>query len=203
MKSERLLKVGQEFKQALAMRNPLRVDSPGSRPAAVLMPLWDDGKDIQVVFTLRSTALPHHAGQISFPGGMRDPEDKDTCTTALRETAEEIGVPPAGVDIVARLDQTVTITDFVITPYVGILDFNGDFRLNPFEVDRLVIAPLRKVLDYSLYKPREIMWQGMAFQQKALEHNGDVIWGATARILLDLLSILGDDAKKIIRAAVI
>ncbi|KIX15932.1 NUDIX hydrolase [Dethiosulfatarculus sandiegensis] len=201
MISERLSKVGREFKQTLAMRDPVRVDSPGAKPAAVLMPLWDDGKDIQVIFTKRSAALPHHAGQISFPGGMRDPEDKDTSFTALRETAEEIGVPPARVEIVARLDQTVTITDFVITPYVGILDFNGDFELNPTEVDRLVITPLSKVLDFSLYKPREIKWQGMAFQQKALEHNGDIIWGATARILLDLLSALGDDAKKIVFAA--
>ncbi|KMY66581.1 hypothetical protein AAU61_15705 [Desulfocarbo indianensis] len=185
------------FSRALAARPPKLLENPQAREAAVLMPLWEDQGQAQVVFTKRTKSLPTHAGQISFPGGASDPDDPDLAFTALRETCEEIGVCLDAARVVARLDQVVTVTNFLVTPFVGLLEPGVEFSPNPQEVERLVVVPLAKVLDRASYQPTEVRWQGMSFHQEALSHNGDVIWGATARILLNLLDRLGDSAKNI------
>lgn len=199
--SEKLIKTGDALVQSLNGHRWQRLHTSDARPAGVLMPLWDDGQVVRVVFTKRTETLPHHAGQISFPGGMAEDEDPSLMDTALRETHEEIGVPPQSVKVVARLDQILTITRFVVTPFVGLLAPDVHFDPNPVEVDRLVKVPLAKVLDRNQYRPTEINWQGMQFNQPALTHNGDVIWGATGRMLLNLLDALGDSAAAVARVA--
>lgn len=164
------------------------------------MPLWEDEGQAQVVFTKRTASLPTHAGQISFPGGASDPDDPDLAFTALRETCEEIGVCLDSARVVAQLDQVVTITNFLVTPFVGVLQPGVDFTINPHEVERLVVVPLAKVMDREAYKLTQVTWEGMHFQHEALNHNGDIIWGATARILVNLLDRLGDSAKDIAAA---
>lgn len=199
--SERLARTAQAFAAALSGREPRRLNSPDARPAAVLMPLWEDQGQVQVVFTKRTATLPHHASQISFPGGMADPEDPDLKTTALRETCEEIGICQGLVEVVARLDQLLTITNFLVTPFLGVIEPGAPFRPNPVEVDRLVVVPLAKVLDPASYRPTEVHWQGMSLSQTALDHQGDVIWGATGRMLLNLLEILGEEGRSRVLAA--
>ncbi|MCA1988841.1 MAG: CoA pyrophosphatase [Desulfarculus sp.] len=199
--SERLANTAQALAAALSGRQPRSLDSPDARPAAVLMPLWEDDGRVQVVFTKRTATLPHHAGQISFPGGMSDPEDPDPETTALRETCAEIGVCQGLVEVVARLDQLLTITNFLVTPFLGVIAPGAPFRPNPVEVERLVVVPLAKVLDPASYRPTEVRWQGMSLSQTALEHQGDIIWGATGRMLLNLLEILGDEGRSRVLAA--
>ena len=195
--SELLDRTAEVFRRALAQRPPRQLENPQARAAAVLMPLWEDQGQAQVVFTKRTEHLPTHAGQISFPGGASDPDDPDLAYTALRETCEEIGVCQEAARVVARLDQVVTVTNFLVTPFVGVLEPGVEFSLNPREVERLVVVPLAKVLDRGSYRPTQVQWQGMTFQQEALNHNGDLIWGATARILLNLLDRLGDSAPAV------
>ncbi len=199
--SDRLIKTGEALVRRLNGHRWHRLESQDARPAGVLMPLWDDGQTVRVVFTKRTETLPHHAGQISFPGGMAEDDDPSLMDTALRETHEEIGVPPEAVKVVARLDQVLTITSFVVTPFVGLLSPDVEFVPNPVEVAKLIKVPLAKVLDRNQYRTTEINWQGMQFKQPALTHNGDVIWGATGRMLLNLLDALGDGAAEVARAA--
>jgi 8-oxo-dGTP pyrophosphatase MutT (NUDIX family) len=199
--SDLLHQTSQALLTALAGHQPQCLEYPGSRPAAVLMPLWERDQRVQVVFTKRNATLPHHPGQISFPGGAVDPEDADLAETALRETCEEIGVCQGLVEVVGRLDQVLTITNFLVTPYLGLVDPRADFRPNPVEVERLVVVPLAKVLDREAYQPRPLQWEGMTLTQVALTQGQDVIWGATARMLLNLLDALGDKARDVARVA--
>lgn len=196
-----LQNTAQALSQALAGHQPQRLEHPGSRPAAVLMPLWEDQGQVQVVFTKRNATLPHHPGQISFPGGAADPGDADLAETALRETCEEIGVCQGLVEVVERLDQVLTITNFLVTPYVGLVDARADFRPNPVEVERLVVVPLATVLDRESYQIQSVNWEGVAMRQVALAQGPDVIWGATARMLLNLLDALGEKALDVARVA--
>jgi NTP pyrophosphohydrolases including oxidative damage repair enzymes len=199
--SDRLKETGRILGELLGGHTPLRVDDPRTVPASVLMPLYDPGDAVRVVFTKRSAHLPHHAGQISFPGGAWEEGDASSLDTALRETQEEIGVPPEQVEVVGRLDQIVTVTNFLITPHVGIIEGDVSFEISPVEVERLVLVPLAKVVDINSYHHQEITWDGMIFRQMMLTHNGDLIWGATARILLGLVDILGPKAGLVARAA--
>lgn len=196
--TKRLIATGRALGQALARRAPGRIKDTEAVPAAVLMPLWDINDGVQVVFTKRNARLPHHAGQVSFPGGARDPEDLNLMDTALRETHEEIGVQPEHVSVVARLDQVLTATtNFVVTPFVGLLDNEAKFKPSPVEVERLVIVPLAKVLDLANYRQTEVTTASEVLLETALCHNGDIIWGATARILMNLLESLGPAALKV------
>ncbi|WP_449245979.1 NUDIX hydrolase [Desulfarculus baarsii] len=197
----RLLAVGQALQEALAWRRPLEIVNGKGRPAGVLMPLWDDGQAVQMIFTKRSSELPQHAGQVSFPGGMSERGDRDLAHTALRETHEEIGVPMDQIKVLSRLDQLQTITGFVVTPFLGLVASGATFQVNPVEVDRLLLAPLAKVLDRNNYRQMEVDWDGMKFSQMALPHDGDVIWGATFRMLQNFVESLGGRVEAIIAAA--
>ncbi|HEY9118307.1 MAG TPA: CoA pyrophosphatase, partial [Marinobacter sp.] len=88
--------------------------------AGVLVPVTDDRHNPEIVFTLRSENLSTHRGQVSFPGGRRDPEDKSIADTALRETHEEIGLPPEQVQLIAPLSQVMSLHQILVTPYVGV-----------------------------------------------------------------------------------
>ncbi len=198
--TEILQNTARAFREALSTRAPKMVENARARSAAVLMPLWEDDGQAQVVFTKRTESLPTHAGQISFPGGATDPDDPDLAFTALRETCEEIGVCLDAAQVVVQLDQMVTVSNFLVTPFVGVLEPEVEFQPNPEEVERLVVVPLAKVLDRESYQATRVTWQGMEFNHEALSHNGDIIWGATARILLNLLDRLGDSAGGIAAA---
>jgi 8-oxo-dGTP pyrophosphatase MutT (NUDIX family) len=199
---ERMLEpIVAELTRALAGRKPRRLEEPRARRAAVLMPLRQGEGGVEVVLTKRTSHLPHHAGQVSFPGGASDPEDGGPEETALRETCEEIGVCRDAARVVARLDQVVTVTNFLVTPFVGVLDSRAELAPNPHEVERLLRVPLAKLLDRDSWRRTEVNWQGMAFQHEALHHDGELVWGATARIILALVERLGAGAARIIEAA--
>lgn len=199
--TKRQLAVSQSFCQALQGHTPRREELPHTRAAAVLMPLWDDGEAVQMVFTKRNANLEQHAGQVSFPGGMADPGDKGLRATALRETHEEVGVAPERVELITRLDQVVTITGFLVTPYLGLIDPAARFAPNPVEVEHMVLVPLAKVLDRASYQTVDMEWEGMQLRQIALYQGQDMVWGATMRMLLNMLDALGDGAARVAAAA--
>src|SRR5579884_1673933 len=124
------------------------LEVPGRTDAAVLVPLYvDDGGALRGVFTRRRADLRRHAGEISFPGGRRD-GDESLADAALREAHEEIGLPPAAVQVIGALQPTPTIaTDYAIYPFVGVLERAHRWELSPREVDAVLELRLRDVRD--------------------------------------------------------
>jgi 8-oxo-dGTP pyrophosphatase MutT (NUDIX family) len=154
----------------------------------VLVPLLlapADGEP-HAVFTRRRTDLRRHAGEISFPGGRRDPDDTDLWETALREAEEEIGLPRAAVRLLGELPPTSTfVTGYMIHPYVGLIPAGLAWRISEREVDAVLELPLR-VLRESRTRTR-IERRGISFETDAYIVEEHLIWGATARILEHLL----------------
>jgi 8-oxo-dGTP pyrophosphatase MutT (NUDIX family) len=158
--------------------------------AAVLLPLLYKEGQWHVLFTRRTQNVEHHKGQISFPGGASEPTDENLAATALRETYEEIGVPPSAIGILGALDDFPTITDFLVTPFVGILSYPLSYHLNPNEVEAVLEVPLSFFVDPAglRVEPRE--YRGQVFDVLFWDHGPHTIWGATARILKGFLDLL-------------
>src|SRR5512144_1158781 len=116
--------------------------APGMVPAGVLVPLFLDKGEMQVLFTQRTFTVKDHRGQISFPGGVRHDGDVDLLATALREAQEEIGLDPKVVEVLGPLPPVDTITGYCINPFVGVIPHPYDFQPNPLEVKRLLLLPL-------------------------------------------------------------
>jgi 8-oxo-dGTP pyrophosphatase MutT (NUDIX family) len=138
------------------------------------------------VFTRRRTDLRRHAGEISFPGGRRDPEDADLRETALREAEEEIGLPRADVRVLGELAPTSTfVTGYLIHPFVGLIPAGQRWQPSPAEVDAVLELPLRALREGRTRT--RIERRGIAFETDAYIVDDTLIWGATARIVEGLL----------------
>jgi len=169
----------------LAPEAALAMDVHGGKDAAVLVPLFEaDG--LHAVFTRRRHDLRRHAGEISFPGGRRD-DDEALVDTALREAHEEVGLPPDDVTIVGALPPTPTfVTNYAIYPFVGVIEPGFAWVLQRSEVAEVLELRLD---DLSAgYGERRLVRRGIPFRTPTYEVDGHVIWGATARILGDLLA---------------
>jgi 8-oxo-dGTP pyrophosphatase MutT (NUDIX family) len=160
---------------------------PGAKHAAVLVPLYLDAHGaLHAVFTERRADLRRHAGEISFPGGRRDEGDSHLCETALRETYEEIGLPPDAVELLGALQPTPTfVTNYAIYPFVGLIEPGFAWVLLEAEVGQVLELPLESVRRG--YARRRLVRRGMPFRTDTYEVGGHLIWGATARIVADLL----------------
>ncbi len=164
------------------------------RDAAVLVPLVDRGDEVTVIFTQRTATLTAHAGQISFPGGRMEPEDAGPEDTALRETAEEIGLERGRIEIVGRLDTYVTRTGFRVTPVVGVVTPPFLLTPDPTEVAEVFEVPLSFILDPSNPQrhSRELLGKPRFFY--AFPYPQRYIWGATAGMLVNLRDVLAGGA---------
>jgi 8-oxo-dGTP pyrophosphatase MutT (NUDIX family) len=158
--------------------------------AAVLIPLVQDGTEWHLLYTRRTNQVESHKGQVSFPGGACDEGETTPEETALREAEEEIGINPAGIRVLGRLASLITISAFRVTPVVGVLPWPAVFRLNVGEVERVFTLPLEWLAD------RGNRWE-FAFpgRQRSLiafhPFGGELLWGATARMTVDFLRVLG------------
>ena len=174
----------QQIRDFLADYRPRRLSQDRTTPAAVLLLLYEKAGESYIVLTRRTEDVEHHKGETSFPGGAFDPQDGDLLTTALRETEEEIGVRPEDVEVLGRLDDIVTITSFVVSPFVGVLPTSSyPFAVNAHEVAELVEVPLRHLMDERNLE-QSVGRLGDRWLPILAYHYGDHrIWGATARIL--------------------
>jgi 8-oxo-dGTP pyrophosphatase MutT (NUDIX family) len=167
---------------------------PGKTIAAVLVPLLAIDGEPSLLFTRRATSLPHHQGQVAFPGGRWEAGvDPDLETTALREAEEEIGLAAGDVRLLGALDDIETVsTRFVITPFVGVVPHPYAWRPCAAEVDAIFTVPVR-ALEAPGAAQRELWdFDGRQVPIDTYPIGGHVIWGATQRITQNLLEILGE-----------
>lgn len=159
--------------------------------AGVLLILHERPSGPHIIFQKRTDDVRDHKGQISFPGGAMDPGDESVLLTALRETHEEIGVDPGHIDVLGRLDDMVTVSNFLVTPFVGWLDqFPYEWRFSDREVAYLLEVPLAYLQDPANLVPDRRVINGREYTFQSYVFGDDLIWGATARMLGNFLDVL-------------
>jgi 8-oxo-dGTP pyrophosphatase MutT (NUDIX family) len=179
-----------EIQTRLAAHESLKPIEPGPRRrAAVLIPLFVRDGQLWVLFTRRTDTVEHHRGQISFPGGGEEADDASPAQTALRETEEEIGLSRGDAIILGSLSPIATVTDFYIEPFVAAIPQPYVFRPEPAEIAEILEVPVRALLDPSILEKRSL--PGREEPVLFYHHGSNVIWGATARMLAELLDIIG------------
>jgi len=158
------------------------MDVHGRSDAAVLIPLYSYPERPGVVLTERRADLSRHAGEISFPGGVPEPGDADLVACALREADEEIGLDPSQVEVVGALPPVPTfVTGYRIHPCVGLIPEALRFEPNPREVENVLLAPLSTIA--AGYGRRRLVRRGVPIRTDTYLVDGNLIWGATARIV--------------------
>jgi 8-oxo-dGTP pyrophosphatase MutT (NUDIX family) len=168
-----------------------RVVPPGPLVrAAVLVPIVDRG-GAHLVFARRTERVGHHAGQISFPGGRIDPDDAGALAAALREAEEEVGLSPAVVEPLGLLDDTETFaTQFVITPWVGVVHGPVTWQPDGEEIEKVIEVPVAALLDHGCFRVERWERDGVARDVYFYDYGSETIWGATARILKQFLDLV-------------
>jgi len=172
---------------------PTPSTSPPGIAAAVLVPLFVQDDALHLLYTKRSETLPHHRGQVSFPGGRHVADaDPTMLATALRETEEEIGVVPMDVEVLGALPPIHTLgSNFLISPFVGVFPHPYEFRPNPYEVSEIFSVPLGVLLDPATATEED--WtadDGRVLRVAAYRHGRHMIWGATYAITTSLLELV-------------
>jgi|KBSMisStandDraft_5_1062788.scaffolds.fasta_scaffold150634_1 8-oxo-dGTP pyrophosphatase MutT (NUDIX family) len=171
-----------------APEGPEPLWSSDMRRAGVLIPLFVRDGGLWILFTRRTETVEHHRGQISFPGGGEEEDDGSLLETALRETREEIGVDETDVHYLGALSPLTTVTDFYVEPYVGAIPNAYPFRVADAEIAELIEAPVTALLDPKILE-RKVL-PGREEPTLFYHHDRHVIWGATARMLAELLEAL-------------
>ena len=179
-----------QIRKILSTRERRAIEHPPLARAAVLVPLFNKEGNCHIVFTKRSDNVRYHKGEISFPGGVFDEKDGELQRTALREAFEEIGLKENDVQIIGTLDDIITVTQFIVTPFVGIFPYPYLFKLSPIEIAELIEVPLGSLLDEDCFGEREIIRGTRKEVVYAYQYENHIIWGATARILKQFLELI-------------
>ena len=172
--------------------NHALLPAPPYRDAAVLIPILKHQDSYSILFTQRTAHLQSHAGQVSFPGGRVDTADADAVATALRETAEEIGLAPENVTVLGMLDYYITRTGYRVTPVVGLVE-RQEWLPADFEVAEIFEVPLDYILTPNMLAKERAVKFGEEREFYALTWEKHYIWGATAGILRNFLDVIADD----------
>jgi len=180
----------EKVRNSLHSRNRRIIEQPSLARAAVLIPLFQKGQDCHIVFTKRSDNVRYHKGEISFPGGVFDEEDLELQRTALREAFEEIGLKEDDVQIIGILDDIITVTQFIVTPFIGLFPYPYPFELSAIEIAELIEVPLSALLNEDCFSEREIIRGTSKEVVSAYQYQNHIIWGATARILKQFLDLI-------------
>ena len=179
-----------KLRELLSQRKKARITNPARIRAAVLVPLFRKDGQYYLLFIKRTNRVRVHKGQISFPGGAYEERDGSLLNAALRESAEEIGLAADDIQILGELDDQESITtNYVITPFLGLIPHPYHFRLDRHEVQELLEVPIAALLDKDNQHTEILPGNRVAC---SYHYGGEVIWGATARILQRLLNMLGE-----------
>ena len=183
----------QQLRQSLAAHQPKRIHRDGMLRAAVLIPLYERDGFHHLLLQVRTELVEHHKGQISFPGGAEDEGDVDLLMTALRETEEEIGLAREDVEVFGQLDDIVTISDFVVTPYVGLVTRTAPYPFAPsgFEVAELLEVPVPHLLHPDTLNLEPVPWRDGLVPPPSYSFGEHVIWGATGLLMQRMLEHAG------------
>jgi 8-oxo-dGTP pyrophosphatase MutT (NUDIX family) len=181
-----------ELTRALQQHPGRHLNLPGLelRDSAVLAPFILRGDEPRLLFTLRPAHLRRHAGQVSFPGGARDADDPTPLHTALREMKEELGVPQEAVEVLGMLDEIPTTSEFRVIPYVGLLDPAVQLQPDAGEIAELLEIPVSDLLVPGLRRTEKRFYRGAERDVYFYDVGRHTIWGATARILSNLLAVI-------------
>jgi 8-oxo-dGTP pyrophosphatase MutT (NUDIX family) len=171
----------EQIKRLLCNREKKRITGPDLKASAVLVPLFYSEGQYHILFTERSEEVVFHKGQVCFPGGTREPSDSSLLQTALRESQEEIGLEAKDIEILGELDDMLTLTsNYVISPFVAFVPYTHSLKTNGREVRGVFSVPVSCLMDETNFKQDSYSY----------EYEGHIIWGATARILRQLISLL-------------
>ncbi len=183
----------ERLRSRLQANPPKTLNLPGLalREAAVLVPLFMRAEP-QVLLTKRTENLRTHGGQISFPGGSRDETDPTSLHTALRETQEELGIPPSQVEVLGMLNEIPTITQFRVAPFVGVIPPHIAYSASADEIEEVIEVPLSHLLDPAFQRSEKREVFGREREIYFYDYGPHVIWGATAQILRDLLRVIAE-----------
>lgn len=160
------------------------------QPAGVLIPVLERSGQLSVLLTQRSAELKHHAGQVSFPGGRMEDADEDVVQAALRETHEEVGIPPDAITVIGYLDPMPTVTGYAVTPVVGMVSGDAPLRLDRTEVEYAFEVPLTYLLDERNERASEREYQGRTIPTVEFHYESERIWGATAHMVIELRKLI-------------
>ncbi|HJP40326.1 MAG TPA: CoA pyrophosphatase [Dehalococcoidia bacterium] len=192
MLSEKIEHTKDRIQRALCLYQPAEPEVQASSwPAAVLILLYEHQSRIHLVLQKRTETVEAHKGQISFPGGGREKADPDLVFTALRETHEEIGVRPEDVEVLGQLDGLNTISGFSVIPFVGWLQvYPYEWVCSDHEVAYLLEVPLDHLSDPANYMVDRRLHRGAISEFPSFRFEGDLIWGATARMVQNFLDVV-------------
>ncbi len=184
-----------EIMKNLAKREKKSCSYPEYRIASVLILLVNKNNSPHVILTLRTESVSTHKGQVSFPGGGVDDTDENLLFTALRETHEEIGVPPEKIKILGEFDDYISLAGFEVHVYAGITDYPVEYDLSEDEIDTVLEVPLSLFRNKEFYKCDIIQHEGNEVAVYYYDWQGTTIWGMTARILTDFAEIISGNGK--------
>ncbi len=180
----------QRLKQALSQRKKQSIIDNSRVLSAVILPIYYKDGEYYILFTKRTEKVKYHKGQISFPGGAYEERDGTLLNTALRECAEEISLKAESVEILGELDDTATTTSsYIISPFVAAIPWPYQFKLDDYEAEEIIEVPISALLDESSLHLETETIDGEIFPSYYYHYQGNIIWGATARILNQFLDI--------------
>ena len=183
-------------RQTLSGREKRSVNDESLVPAAVMVLLYRKDGEYCLLLNKRTEDVEHHKGEISFPGGARDPEDRDFRDTALRETHEEMGITPADVTVLGELDDVATRSRFGVRVFVGTIPYPYPFKPSSVEIAEVLEVPVRGLLDPD-NRRQEVRWMnGKTAKQYCYAFEDHLIFGATAQIVKQFLDLFPRDTVK-------
>ena len=184
------------IRDALARRDVLTAAPEGLMPAAVMLLLYRKDGDYCVLLNQRSMTVEHHKGEMSFPGGAKDPEDVDFEATARRETHEEMGIAPGDITILGRLDDNVTRSNFLVKVFVGTIPYPYEFHPSSHEIAEVVEIPLAVLRDPASWRWDSRVEDGQRVAVRSYGYQQHLVYGATAKILDQFLEVVEDGLTK-------
>ena len=181
------------LRNALNERRILRINDSKMKKSAVLVPFFFKMGQYHLLFIQRTERVKDHKGQISFPGGAYEKADGLLLNTALREAREEIGLAPKDVKVLGELDDTPTATSsYIISPFVGVIPYPYNFKLDKWETEELIEIPITALLGKNCFSESIIEQNGEGINTYFFKYGDRNIWGATATILKQFLEIFSN-----------